>query len=300
MLDTYNIGLLLLLIVVFLWTSSNFITQNLFDDGFQMPFLVTYFNTASFSVYLLPLLLYRWPRVSALYSYMPVTEIPEGLSPAEGRKRLPPLSTRETANLAILFCFLWFVANWSQNASLEHTSVASSTILASMSGFFTLLLGRVFHVEAFSFVRLGTVMTSFLGVVLVSLADSDSPDSPLRGRPFSPEGGPSRRPLLGDILGLLSAIFYAFYVILLKVRIQDESRVNMRLFFGFVGLFNVLCMWPIGFLLHWTKLEPFRLPSSKMQWVAIAVNMAITFSSDYIYVLAMLKTTPWSSPSVSA
>ncbi|KAF9507773.1 hypothetical protein BS47DRAFT_1366447 [Hydnum rufescens UP504] len=204
---------------------------------------------------------------------MPVTEIPEGgLSPAEGRKRLPPLSTRETANLAILFCFLWFVANWSQNASLEHTSVASSTILASMSGFFTLLLGRVFHVEAFSFVRLGTVMT--------------------RGRPFSPEGGPSRRPLLGDILALLSAIFYAFYVILLKVRIQDESRVNMRLFFGFVGLFNVLCMWPIGFLLHWTKLEPFRLPSSKMQWVAIAVNMAITFSSDYIYVLAMLKTTP--------
>lgn len=47
---------------------------------------------------------------------------------------LPPMTVRETARLAGLFCILWFIANWTLNASLDYTSVASSTILASMSG----------------------------------------------------------------------------------------------------------------------------------------------------------------------
>ena len=47
---------------------------------------------------------------------------------------LPPLTTRETAQLAGWFCLLWFVANWTLAAALEYTSVASATILSSMSG----------------------------------------------------------------------------------------------------------------------------------------------------------------------
>lgn len=47
---------------------------------------------------------------------------------------LPPLTTKETAQLACAFCFIWFIANWTVNASLELTSVASATILSSMSG----------------------------------------------------------------------------------------------------------------------------------------------------------------------
>jgi len=43
--------------------------------------------------------------------------------------------------------------------------------------------------------------------------------------------------ILGNILALLSALFYAMYVILLKVRIKAEYRIDMQLFFGFVGLF---------------------------------------------------------------
>lgn len=47
---------------------------------------------------------------------------------------LPPLTIRETMKLALIFCFFWFIANWSVNASLNYTSVASATILSSMSG----------------------------------------------------------------------------------------------------------------------------------------------------------------------
>lgn len=39
-------------------------------------------------------------------------------------------------------------------------------------------------------------------------------------------------PIIGDCLSLLSAAFYSVYVILLKVRIGDESRADTQLLLG--------------------------------------------------------------------
>ncbi|KAG8816860.1 hypothetical protein FRC17_000159, partial [Serendipita sp. 399] len=88
------------------------------------------------------------------------------------------------------------------------------------------------------------------------------------------------------------AVFYALYVSLLKVRIKVESRINMQLFFGFVGLFNILAFWPMGLVLHLTGMEPFGWPVGWKEWTGVIINMAVTFSSDFLYVIAMLKTTP--------
>ena len=57
----------------------------------------------------------------------------------------------ETANRAFILCFFWFIANWSVNASLDYTSVASSTILSSMSG----QLPSYFHSATSNACRLG-------------------------------------------------------------------------------------------------------------------------------------------------
>lgn len=164
-------------------------------------------------------------------------------------------------------------------------------------------------------------LSSFVGVVLVSLSDSSQP------QPSEPSTGMSHlpsMPIVGDALALLSALGYALYVTLLKVRIRSESRVDMQLFFGFVGLFNILGCWPIGVVLHLTGVERFELPHTSKAVMALLINvrtssptppptlgalcpplpladvpvlgpgsqMAITLSSDYIYVIAMLKTTP--------
>ena len=80
-------------------------------------------------------------------------------------------------------------------------------------------------------------------------------------------------PILGDFLALSSAMFYAFYVILLKVRIQQESRINMQMFFGFVGLFNILFLWPLGLILHFTGAETFELPNSGKAIGGLLVNV---------------------------
>lgn len=80
--------------------------------------------------------------------------------------------------------------------------------------------------------------------------------------------------MFGDALALASAMFYAGYVILLKVRIRDESRIDMQLFFGFVGLFNTISCWPMALFLHWTGVEPFELPSTHKAVVALLINVS--------------------------
>lgn len=178
----------------------------------------------------------------------------------------PKLTTPETAQLAALFCVVWFAANWTVNASLGLTSVASSTVLAGMSGFFTLALGRMFGVEKFTRYKVLAVVASFVGLILVTHSDSllargpPAPPPPPHHSPhpsssttlhdlgfmssqevpphvgIPPRSPPPHKhvknPILGDGLALLSAFCYAVYVILLKVRIGEEERVDMQLFFG--------------------------------------------------------------------
>ena len=110
--------------------------------------------------------------------------------------------------------------------------------------------------------------------------------------------------LLGDAISLLGAAFYGCYTTLLKLRIHHESRVNMTLFFGFVGLYCLVFLWPFIIVLSVLGIEPFELPPSKATTICIIVllpsrnfvddqvNMAITFVSDYLWILAMLMTSP--------
>ncbi|KAJ7619142.1 hypothetical protein DFH06DRAFT_1235447 [Mycena polygramma] len=269
----YAVGIGLLLIVVILWTSSNFVTQGMYQGGYEKPFLVTYLNTSAFALYLVPFQLRRWWRKRT--GWQEPNEVRRGRYEGElpdppliadpSEEELPPLTIRETARLAFVFCFLWCVG---VNASLDYTSVASATILSSMSGFFTLGIGRIFRVEMLTLAKIAAVATSFGGVLLVSLSDSVQPQQGAgpASRPLAHTTDLAPRPILGDCLALISAVFYAIYVILLKVRMRSESRVDMQLFFGF--------------------------PPKRTAVAALAINMVITLSSDYLYVLAMLKTTP--------
>ncbi|PVF99347.1 hypothetical protein CPB86DRAFT_703402 [Serendipita vermifera] len=314
----FAIGILLLLLVVVLWTASNFITQILFQEGFDEPFLLTYLNTSSFAIYLIPFL-YRYLRrrsKTSGHAYEPLAHEPSaedesstpdaieesthdarpGTSTNTEVAVLPPLTTRETASLAAFFCFLWFVANWTVNASLDYTSVGSTTVLASTSGIFTLIVGRLIGFEKLSLWKVSAVTTSFVGVLLVSFADSSKTHAKANVTP-KPSSSTHTfdnppNPLLGDFLALLSAAFYAFYLLLLKIRIKTESRIDMQLFFGFVGLFNIIGCWPIGLILHLTGAEKIHLPSGGALWAGIATSMATTFISDFVYVIAMLKTSP--------
>jgi solute carrier family 35 protein F5 len=52
-----------------------------------------------------------------------------------------------------MFCAVWFAANVTINAALAQTSVSSVTILSSLSGLFTLVLGSFFAIEKPTMIR---------------------------------------------------------------------------------------------------------------------------------------------------
>ncbi|KAF9377554.1 hypothetical protein CPB97_010094 [Podila verticillata] len=324
----YTIGILALLSVVCIWVSSSFLMNNIFgSQKYRKPFFVTYVNTASFSLYLIAPLCRQvlrnigWSKEKSTTRQLPRlrsygsteqggslasqlspllsstnatsppimgppqdTSLEQGFAEEDSLDR--PLTHREIAELSFAFCILWFAANWATNASLAYTTVASSTILASLSGFFTLAIGAFLKTESFSTIKLISVCMSLMGVALVS--ESDRGGNSSAEEPSAPPA-----PLWGDFLALLSAMFYGCYTVMLKVRIQNESRVNMSLFFGFVGLFNIVLLWPVFGVLHWTGIEPFELPSdTRVIWM-IGVNAIVgTLVSDYLWLLSMLMTSP--------
>ena len=122
-----------------------------------------------------------------------------------------------------------------------------------------------------------TVPASFAGVVLVSLSDSSEakPDFLLAGTSLE---GSIPRHLLGDALALSSALMSALYATLMKLRAHDESRIDMPLFFGFVGLFNLLFCWPFGLVVHWLGLERLEWPRTEMEVLRVIACVRDNFS----------------------
>lgn len=201
------------------------------------------------------------------------------------------LSVQETARLSLEFCFLWFAANYFVSACLEYTTVASSTILTSTSSVFTLLFGAMFRVERFTVKKLLAVLVSLAGIALISSIDLSGRDNDADHRGDFPEKT-SWELAVGDGLAFTSAVMYGIYAVFMKSRIGDESRVNMPLFFGLVGLANVVLLWPGFFILHFTGVETFELPPGGRVTIIIIANSLSSLVSDIAWAYAVLLTSP--------
>lgn len=125
--------------------------------------------------------------------------------------------------------------------------------------------------ERFTLKKLLGVLASLAGVILISSVDLSGSNDKNRGSfPHM-----SRAQIaIGDTFALGSAVLYGVYTIIMKIRIGDEGRVNMPLFFGFVGIFNVLLLWPGFFVLHFTGVETFELPPTKRILAIVLVSDA--------------------------
>ncbi|KAK7706642.1 hypothetical protein SLS64_007473 [Diaporthe eres] len=210
-------------------------------------------------------------------------------APGLERPAADKLSLRETGLLSLEFCMLWFCANYFASACLEYTSVGSVTILTSTSSVWTLIFCAAMRVESFSARKLAGVLASLAGVVLISSVDLSGKSDEDRGSfPHKSQASIA----VGDGMAFFSAIVYGLYVTVMKRRVGDEDRVNMPLFFGLVGLLNLVFLWPGFFLLHWTGIEPFGWPPTGKVWAIIILNSLSSFVSDISWAFAMLLTSP--------
>jgi solute carrier family 35 protein F5 len=151
-------------------------------------------------------------------------------------------------------------------------------------------------VERFTLRKFLGVVASLIGIILISRVDLSKPDT---GDATAAGNGGSSFPhktpteiAIGDAMAAFSSIMYGVYTIVMKKQVGDESRVNMPLFFGLVGFFNLVLLWPGFFVLHWTGVETFSLPETQRVWTIILVNSLSSFISDIAWAYAMLLTTP--------
>ncbi|XXH00762.1 hypothetical protein Hte_007113 [Hypoxylon texense] len=315
-----TLGISLLLVTVFLWTASNFLASYIFSDHtYDKPFFLVYINTSVFALSMIPISIkyvlqnggFTRVKNQAIQEWRARYRGVEGLKTQEeeditvGERLLvddegsldaaagassEKLSFLETAKYSLEFCMIWFVGNYFASACLEYTSVGSVTILTSTSSVWTLVFCAVMRTEPFSVRKLVGVLASLAGVVLISTVDLAGTDNDDHRGNFPHKS--QRQIAIGDAMALFSAVVYGLYVVVMKVRIGNEERVNMPLFFGLVGIFNVVLLWPLFFILHFTGIEPFELPPNGNIWAIIILNSVSSFISDMSWAYAMLLTTP--------
>ena len=157
-------------------------------------------------------------------------------------------------NLVILFLAGVFfgsdMAIW--NWAISFTSVAHATLMANTAPIFVALVSFFFLRQKIESSFFRALILTFSGVSIVILAGS---------------GSDSTR-LLGDSLGLIAAIFYAAYILVIK-KLTDTVPPAHTLFFA--TLFTAVFLFPIGLL----ESESF-FPSSQKGWIILLAYAVIS------------------------
>ncbi|QPG73100.1 hypothetical protein FOA43_000405 [Brettanomyces nanus] len=135
--------------------------------------------------------------------------------------------------------------------------------------------------ESLSKTKVISIGLSVLGIILVT-----SNDDPVTNQASTTDI------IYGNLLALAGALCYGIYSILLKLKVKEDSRIDMKLFFGFVGLFNFLFLWPPLIIMHKLGYEKLELPPNVYVYMIILVNCLASFLADFLWARAMLLTSP--------
>lgn len=196
-----------------------------------------------------------------------------------------PWSRKRTALVGLTICPFWFLAQLTFNLSLKYTTVTSNTILSTASSLFTLLVSVKFLGEKFTWVKLVSVLLCMSGSIFVAVGDS-----------WNGKAEYASNAVLGDVICLSSAMFYATYTALIRVKIPDEDDGNGKcstaLVLGYIGLFNGLIFGPIALFLHFSGIEPFHRLTLTQFGLIIGKGLIDNVLSDYLWARAVLLTTP--------
>eukprot|EP00892_Ulva_mutabilis_P006361 jgi/Ulvmu1/4097/UM019_0076.1 len=298
-------GLLLIIVVAVIWVCASFVVQQLKLH----PFLITYFCNALFLVYL-PI---SFIQDKACSRTPQQTTREEDDKPADGE--LQPLRVESDVAVpepsltwfaqqpAILTGWLsphawtimkaasavapvWFMAQLCFNTSLHMTSVTSNTILSSPSSLFTYFLSILVLHEKFTYSKLGGVLLTVAGTVLVALADR------IEDHQDSADEGALGTAVLGDALTLCAAALYAVYTVLIKIMMPDDSESGMMAFFGYLGLINTILFLPIVVILQLAgAINLWMIPMATIS-VVIVKGLFDNTLSDYLWSRAVLLVGP--------
>jgi solute carrier family 35, member F5 len=169
---------------------------------------------------------------------------------------------------------VWFLANWSYNASLAYTSITSSTVLASTGSLFTFLFAVATRDEHFTRTKFTGVVLGVLGSAITAYHDGNNSSS---SSSTATNGTTSRTAMtndessssslllllllsshhrLGDVLGIVSAVGYGAYAVQTRLLCPHrEDLYSMQLILGYIGLFNMTVLSPMALYCYYELMK---------------------------------------------
>eukprot|EP00761_Pharyngomonas_kirbyi_P000547 gb/GECH01000547.1/.p1 GENE.gb/GECH01000547.1/~~gb/GECH01000547.1/.p1 ORF type:complete len:521 (+),score=107.09 gb/GECH01000547.1/:1-1563(+) len=168
---------------------------------------------------------------------------------------------------ALPFSILWFFCNFIWFKALPLISVGSSTALYQSATIFVFIFSIFVLKEPFSVLKAISVLICVGGVVMISFSDEDED----KEYPYA---------IYGDMLMLVSAIMWALYEVLYKRVLGDLQTSAVNFYLGFLGIWNLIILWPGLILSNYAEWEPFALPHGE-SLAFVLVNAIVSLFLNY-------------------
>jgi solute carrier family 35 protein F5 len=327
--SAYALGVFFIVLVALIWAASSVLVQYLYSDAvsFDSPFLLTYIGVSLFTLWLpikfvwttccIPEKQSRSPVIggvelsssagsTTVYDSLPSGEIdfddfigndsdnPSAQNEGPNRREQEEVWTHaQHRDAALYIAPVWFLANWTYNASLAYTSITSSTVLASTGSLFTFFFAVCTKDEGFGWVKLTGVLLCVLGSMLTAWQDREDPGHKHDGLDLldspSTNGGTA---LFGDLLGLVSAVGYGAYAVQTHLFCpHNEELYSMQLLLGYIGLFNMVALSPIAVYLLLSGTSSDNNPLTLVVFGFLVVKgLFDNVLSDYLWLRAVILT----------
>ncbi|XP_030763460.1 solute carrier family 35 member F5-like [Sitophilus oryzae] len=180
--------------------------------------------------------------------------------------------------VSFIFCFLVVLASYTYQVALIKGGNACLSVFFSTSTIFTLFLSGVYpssHIDRFTVSKFVAVVLSVISIIIINVHNIK----------LDAQG------TVGAALSVLSAFLYASYLVFLKRVIKDkEEKMDVPLFLGFVGLFNLLFFWPVLFVLHISNIETLELPDKEQLSLLILSTFIESFIPEALWLWSRFLT----------